>query len=330
MHRKGHASLSPRVKAQIQQGGGSAPPLEYRPQGVRVRLGAGSGQFISSDSTPTSQHLDKSRADRYPLMMRHILVTALIAILMFVTGFWAGQMTSPFALLSNPALTDFRGPLPGSGDGSLAPQAALSDQDIKRLTEEWLEPSANGDPAQELVRTLSDWGGNPQAVVEGVIDSMSDDQISALLTSLTSLDREALDDVYDVRAYANRMAELALGDLTGEPALRDPGLAPVYFSDSPDPQRAVDENLNEFENPNRLHAILPMDDYEGDQVFVKWTRVNDQEVMLFDRYPIRAKSDYNWVYLEPREGWPAGEYSVDFYSSDETMRPVAGGNFQVK
>ena len=262
--------------------------------------------------------------------MRNILVTALIAILMFVAGFWTGQMTSPFALLANPALRNLSDQSIGSVGGALLPQAAMSEQDIKRLTEEWLEPSAKGDSAQELVRTLSDWGGNPQAVIEGVIDSMSDDQISALLTSLTSLDRESLDDVYDVRAYANRMAELALGDLTGEPALRDPGLPPIYFSDSPDPQRAVDENLSEFENPGRLHAILPMDDYKGDEVFVKWTRVNDQEVMLFDRYPIQAKSDYNWVYLEPREGWPSGEYSVDFYSSDEEMQPVAGGDFQVK
>ncbi|MCH2184913.1 hypothetical protein MK280_03480 [Myxococcota bacterium] len=241
-------------------------------------------------------------------------------------------MTSPFALLSNPAFTD-RSNLSVRAEEespSHPSPTTLSQQDINRFAEQWLEPSATGDPAQELVRTLSDWGGDPQAVVEGVIDSMSDEQISALLTSLTSLDRESLDDVYDVRAYANRMAELTLGDLTGEPSLRDPGHAPVYFSNTPDPQRAVDENLSEFENPDRLHAILPMGGYESDQVFVKWTRVNDQEVMLFDRYPIQANSEYNWVYLEPREGWPAGEYSVDFYSNDEKMQPLAGSNFSVR
>ncbi len=264
--------------------------------------------------------------------MRSYLVTALIAILMFLAGFWTGLMSSPFVMLSNPAFTDLRDRTVDRAEAppSLAPRTELSQQDITRLTEQWLEPSSDGAPAQELVRALSDWGGNPQAVVEGVIDSMSDDQISALLTSLTSLDHEALDDAYDVRAYANRMAELALGDLSGEPALRDPGLAPVYFSEAPDPQRAVDEDSSEFENPDRLHAILPMEDYEGDQVFVKWTRVSDQEVMLFDRYPIRTNSDYNWVYLEPREGWPAGEYSVDFYSSDERMHPLAGGDFLVR
>ena len=109
-----------------------------------------------------------------------------------------------------------------------------------------------------------------------------------------------------------------------------PSLPPLYFSDSPDPNRAVSENLSEFENPGRLHAILPMDEYRGEEVFVKWTRVDDQEVMLFDRYPIRAQSEYNWVYLEPKEGWPAGEYSVDFYSNDEKMDPVAGGDFRIK
>ncbi|MDG2051158.1 MAG: hypothetical protein P8M78_13455 [Myxococcota bacterium] len=238
-------------------------------------------------------------------------------------------MTSPLALLPIPSSLD-RGGSPGSpSDELLQPQAALSQRDIELLAEEWLDASAS-DPAQELVRTLSNWGGDPQAVVEGVIDSMSDDQISALLTSLTSLDRESLDEAYDVRAYANRMAELAIGDLTGEPTLRDPSLPPLYFSDSPDPNRAVSENLSEFENPRRLHAILPMDEYGGEEVFVKWTRVDDQEVMLFDRYPIRAKSEYNWVYLEPKEGWPAGEYSVDFYSNDEKMDPVAGGDFRIK
>ena len=263
--------------------------------------------------------------------MRTLLVWSGCGLLLFFAGFLAGRATSPLAALGQPgvlapsitrAITDPEG---SNLNGDPGDSIGIGQQ----LAEQWME-AADAAPAQDLVRTFSDWGGDPQGVVENVIDSMSDEQLGSLLSSLTSLDQDELDDVYDIRRYANRMAELALGDLTGEAPLRDSGLQEVYFSDSPDAARAIEEAATEFENPKRLHAILPMENYQGDRVFVKWTRVDDQEVMLFDQYPIRAESDYNWVYLEPRSGWPSGEYSVDFYSSDEEMMPVGGGNYRIK
>ena len=126
------------------------------------------------------------------------------------------------------------------------------------------------------------------------------------------------------------MAELAVQDLVGQPAFRDPQLPEVYFSRDPNPEQAAALRQSEFEGEGRMHAILPMADYAEDRVFVKWTRVDDREVMLFDTYPIRANEDFNWVYLEPKAGWEPGEYSVDFYSTDESMSPLAGGNYQMK
>ena len=122
----------------------------------------------------------------------------------------------------------------------------------------------------------------------------------------------------------------ALSTIAEQPGFRDPELPEVYVSRDADPEQAVEVGQTEFKGNGRVHAILPMSDYNDPRVFVKWTRIDDGEVMLFDTYPIRKDSDYNWVYLEPRDGWTPGEYSVDFYSSDEAMRPLAGSNFMVK
>ena len=212
-----------------------------------------------------------------------------------------------------------------------APQKdGLSIGEEKGAKQRFLE-GLKDDPRVALAQKLAGWSSDPAAVVGSVIDGMNEDEITVILSSLTSLKKEKLEEVEDLPGYAKRLAELALNDLSEEVDYNDPDLREVYFSLEPNPESAVEEQRGRFgAEKSRMHAILPMNDYDRDSVFVKWTRESDQQVMLFDRYPIRQSEEYNWVYLEPNDGWQKDGYTVSFISDDEEMTLLGTGDFIVE
>ena len=197
----------------------------------------------------------------------------------------------------------------------------------KNAKQDFLEDLQN-DPRVIMAQKLANWTDDPAAVVGTVIDGMNEDEITLILSSLTSLDREELEGISDLPGYAKRLAQLALNDVSQEPNYFDPDLRPIYFSLSPDPEKAIETQQQRFgTEKSRMHAILPMQGYQYDSVFVKWTRNSDQQVMLFDRYPIRMDEEYNWVYFEPEAGWEKGGYTVSFISDDEDMSLLGTGDY---
>ena len=165
-------------------------------------------------------------------------------------------------------------------------------------------------------------------MVGTVIDGMNEDEITVILSSLTSLDKENLEEVNDLPAYAKRLAELALNDLSSEVDHNDPNLGKSIFPLEPNPENAIEEQRERFgAEKARMHAILPMNGYDRDSVFVKWTRDSDQQVMLFDRYPDPTKRGLQLGLLEPNDGWQKGGYTVSFISDDEEMTLLGTGDF---
>lgn len=259
--------------------------------------------------------------------MKTSLLILAVCILSFALGLVTGRLTAP----QNEAAP--RGFPAESLAAALKPNPAAaqpgedSTGDEKGIKQQFLE-NLKDDPRVILAQKLAGWSSDPAAVVGTVIDGMNEDEITVILSSLTSLDRENLEEVDDLPAYAKRLAELALNDLSSEVDYSDPNLREIYFSLDPDPERAVEEQRERFgAEKSRMHAILPMNGYDRDSVFVKWTRDSDQQVMLFDRYPIRQNEDYNWVYLEPNDGWQKGGYTVSFISDDEEMTLLGTGDF---
>ena len=62
---------------------------------------------------------------------------------------------------------------------------------------------------------------------------------------------------------------------------------------------------------------------------MKWTRLDDPEVVLFRTFPIRPGARYSEIPLEADRALPPGRYKVAFYSADEAMEPVASGRYSV-
>ena len=260
--------------------------------------------------------------------MKTTLMILAACSLSFVIGLFAGRITAPMSeprLASDStesAISDF---LRRQG---VDPNGETATDDAKKATKQNFLKDLQNAPRVMMAQKLASWTDDPAAVVGTVIDGMNQDEISVILSSLTSLDREELEDINDLPGYAKRLAQLALNDVTQEPNYYDPDLRPVYFSLDPNPEKAIETQQQRFgAEKSRMHAILPMQGYQKDSVFVKWTRNSDQQVMLFDRYPIRMNDEYNWVYFEPEAGWEKGGYTVSFISDDEEMALLGSGDY---
>ena len=250
-------------------------------------------------------------------------------------GIWVGRVTAP----SSSRLLDVESPgLPTTASLS-STQEALSTPSVatnKRAAGEgWVEPvqeeyQAWDDIRKQLVRKLSEWRGDPTEVVGVAIDAMSDRELRSALTSLTNLTEDNLDEVRDLRGFAQRLAAVAMNGVVSRETPEAPNrLADVQFSRSVDVDNAAELPQEYFAGDERIYAVFPMEEYREDEVFVKWYRSDDPEILLFDRYQIQQESGKNYVWLENENGWPEGEYTVEFYSSDETMEKVAAGRYFV-
>jgi hypothetical protein len=162
--------------------------------------------------------------------------------------------------------------------------------------------------------------------VESSISQMSDRDLESVLASMIHLSREEIEEVGDLRAFANRLADIAMED-TLMPTDATAGGEHVVFTTSPD----RDGTRSQFDaGETRIYAVFPTDYFDQEKVMVKWYRRDHPEILLLQRYPIVAGDQYGHVWLEPNRGWEQGQYKVDIYSGDEAMGLLASGNYSVQ
>jgi hypothetical protein len=194
------------------------------------------------------------------------------------------------------------------------------------------EPAILSDPdALERIRrmaeTATNWGTSPKRVVGGIVDQMDEDELISLVTSLTDYSRTELENVEDMRAFVERLAEVAM-DGTVVPA-EELGVEveDVSFAGEVLENNGPDSPKRHFQSDQeRIYATFPSDELEGARVVAKWTRMEDGEIILFRRYVINPGDEWSFVWVGvPSSGWRPGEYRVDFYTADEQMNLIASG-----
>ena len=196
-------------------------------------------------------------------------------------------------------------------------------------------PAPSGAPqAAPAVPEPPGFASDPAAALGAVIDSLRDDEIIAALSTATHMDPEELRDVRDLRALAQRMSEVAIQDLVGNAESPTRGQNTVYFSkealagDPPAGDQAP-AKPRKFGAEEPILATFPTADYSEERVFMKWTRLDDPELLLFRAYPVAPGARYTEVWLRPESKMRPGRYKVAFYSGDEAMRPLASGHYSV-
>jgi hypothetical protein len=180
---------------------------------------------------------------------------------------------------------------------------------------------------RSLAQQALDWGADPQRVVGSVVDQMGDDELIALVTSLTDYSREELESSGDMRAFVQRLAEVAMDGSVVPAEEPEPGVARVDFAVDVLDDNSADVPLSRFSTEEeRIYATFPSGEIDESRVVAKWTRIGDGEVLLLGRYDINARDDWSYVWLgSPSGGWVPGEYRVDFYTADDRLDLLASG-----
>lgn len=180
---------------------------------------------------------------------------------------------------------------------------------------------------RRMAETATNWGASPQRVVGGIIDQMDEDELISLVTSLTDYSRSELENVEDMRAFVERLAEVAM-DGTVVPAEElGAEVENVSFAGEVLENNAPDSPNRHFRSDQeRIYATFPSGELEGARIVAKWTRMEDGEIMLFRRYVINPGDEWSYVWVGvPSDGWRPGDYRVDFYTADEQMSLIASG-----
>jgi len=238
-----------------------------------------------------------------------------------IIGFGLGRATAPGPDVRSPGWEEPRG-----GETALAPGAATS------RSEEAETPSPLDDPdslaeIREMAERAVSWGASPKSVVRGLIGQMSHEELVSMLTSLTDYSPEELENVEDIHAFAERLAEVAMDGTLLPAEDLGPEVQNVSFTgEVMDDNSPVAPRRHFGPEQERIYATFPSSELEGARVMAKWTRMDDGKVILFRRYRINPGEDWSFVWVgTPRSGWEPGAYRVDFYSADEEMKILASG-----
>jgi len=213
--------------------------------------------------------------------------------------------------------------------GPEPPRDSLEDQVLSSSVLEAFINENLGASRGELARLLGRFSADPGEIAGVIIDSMSEQELISSLTSFTDISPEKIQDSSDPHAYANRLLELAMEDLVRQPIPEMNEAERVHFSERSASEEERQEELTTFAGNDRILARFPMKGYEGGEVFVKWTRVDDPQIMLFNHYPIKPDAAFNYVWLEPKNGWEPGDYQVNFYTADDRLAPLATGHYTI-
>ncbi len=175
-----------------------------------------------------------------------------------------------------------------------------------------------------------DWEDLGSDAIGGLIAGMSNGELIDTVASTALFTPEELDDMSDVRGFAERLAEIALAGVVTPQAAPSPAAQQVEFSTTVEADNSATLPSGVFSaDADRIYAVFPTDQYVRDSVLAKWQRLDQPELMIFDRYPIHSRERHNFVWMSPPEGWTEGSYEVTIYSTDEMLDPVAVGAYDV-
>jgi len=224
-----------------------------------------------------------------------------------------------------------KGSPPGEGSASVSIERAESAGNaFGALPLRIWELSSRVASLEALIDSLEAQRADVGVLGKQAISAMSDSEISAALMSTVQLSPDELGEVRDIRAFAERMLDVAMQGVT-EPENDVPGTARVSFSENGPARgaKAAGPGARFPAGRRRLYANFPTPDPGREQVLVKWFRTDRPRILLMQRYPLRAGDTSAYVWLEPEGGWEVGNYQVDVYAADEAVSPLASGRYEI-
>ena len=171
---------------------------------------------------------------------------------------------------------------------------------------------------------------DPLAAVEAVIGALDRPAVAALLETHLGFSRAELEQSADLHQRAKKLAAAAMRGVFAE-ASPQPEARPASVSDmlslTPD---IIAPGGDQFASGVRkLYATAPLEGYGGPSVVAKWLRRDTRELLAMRSHPVEPNVEAVTVWLLDKNGWGAGEYSVEIYASDDEATPLAEGFFAI-
>jgi hypothetical protein len=237
----------------------------------------------------------------------------------------AGARPAPATSLTSTAAKPrpMDGTASSQGDASLLGRMADLQRQVAELRGKYqrLKDSSRLDAEQQQeLRTL------PELVMTS-IEQVPLELIAPSIERYTAIPVEVLQSMPDQRAFVNRLAEVAMDGIVDEPEEEPrPMLGPVDFSRNAGyaPPQQVFASTD-------LVVFAEFDSYSFDrtEVLVKWYRVDDGKVVLFQQMPIRS-NQRNYVWINDQDGIEPGNYRVEIYEVSQEMPLLSYGSYRVE
>ncbi len=168
-------------------------------------------------------------------------------------------------------------------------------------------------------------------LIGGFIAGMSEFELIDTVSGTALFSEAELEEISDVRGFAERLASIALSGVVTPPEQIPSQAMQVEFSTGVGLDNTPTAPSDAFgSDSDRIYAVFPTDQYGLDSVLVKWQRLDQPELLVFDRYPIGAVDRDSYVWLGQPEGWNEGAYEVTIYSAEESLAPIAVGSYEVE
>ena len=159
-----------------------------------------------------------------------------------------------------------------------------------------------------------------------VVETMHPAQLNNYLSKY--FDSDDLNKIGDQGAFAQRLIDLYSGEEKTLDHQQPTPKGEIAVATTIDyPLEKID--IFSIHKDARLYAHLKLDDSASllSEVFIKWERVSDSKLLLFEKKLFDSSSYKNWVSIVPQGGWKDGEYRVSFYQFNTQMRKIASYSY---
>jgi hypothetical protein len=154
------------------------------------------------------------------------------------------------------------------------------------------------------------------------IEHMHPNQLNSYLSKY--FESDDLDNISDREAFAKRLIDLYSGEeeSSQEQPIFAKGEIAVGTTEHYPAERV---NIFSIQKNARLYAHVKLDDSASllSEVFIKWERISDNKLLLFEKKMFDATRYENWVSIIPQGGWRDGEYQISFYHFNAQMTQIA-------
>ncbi|AZZ99073.1 hypothetical protein [Pseudoalteromonas sp. R3] len=166
-------------------------------------------------------------------------------------------------------------------------------------------------------------------MVETAIRFADEDTLAQFAASHGILDEDSLLQITDVRAAAQRLADIALNsDLQEQTEQLNHGNSIILFSSQAEFEAGYAVQNIFPANAGDITAIFETGADYGHKVLVKWVREDDNQIVVFRNVAIKSADSQHFVrYHKPF--WPAGRYRVEIYAISDQFPLLSRGHYQV-